>query len=192
MEQQVIDLRNKPPGPITSMERSAIGKTYLDLRRRYRQVENSLYEVVLTVVNRPCGEEGERAYETTRDAIDKRMQELVNKHIGETDHNAVKCAMIDASSYSMARLRLGTISVPDSVGVLKSYSIDGIRDGSGSLVINGRIWLSPRAEEMIRTDNYLFAMRSSIVKPDHSKPGCRLEMIHAFDLLSIAEFDPTI
>ena len=192
MENHVIDLRNNPPGQTTSMERAAIDKPYLDLRRRYRQVENSLYEVVLTVVNRPCGENGERAYEITRDAIDKRMQELVNKHIGEIDHNAVKFAMTNASSYSMARLRLGTISVPDSVGILKSYSIDGIRDGSGSLVINGRVWLSPRAEEMIRTDNYMFAMRSSITKLDHNKPGCRLDMIHAFDLLLVTEFDPTI
>lgn len=183
MVQQVVDDIKKPSNQITSMELAAIGQSYLNLRRRYRQIENSLYEVTLTVVNFPCGEEGERVYEITREAIDKRMQELVNKHIGEIDHNAVKFAMANASSYSMARLRLGTVSVPDSVGILNSYSIDVIRDGSGSLIINGHVWLSPRAEEMIRTDNYLFAMRSSIIKPDPNKSGCRLDMIHAFDLL---------
>ncbi|QBZ70787.1 hypothetical protein pETSU_206 [Edwardsiella phage pEt-SU] len=190
MEHQVIDLRNNPPNQMTAMERAAVGSGYMNIRKQFEQIENSLYEVTLTVVNRPC--ENGKIYEITRDELDKKLQAMVNKHIGEIDHNAVKRAMSNHDTYSMARLRLATVVVEDSVGTLKSYSIDGIRDGSGSLVVRGRVWLSPRAEEMIKSGNYIFAMRSSIVKWKHNEPATRLDMIHGFDLLLEAEFDKAI
>lgn len=189
MESQSIDLRTKQT---TAMERAAIGCGYTNMRLSHKQIKDTLYEVTLTIVNRPCGEEGARAYETTREKLDKRMQELVGKHIGEIDHQAVSRGMRTAETGALARLRLQTVSVPDSVGVLESYSISGIRDGSGSLVIVGNVWLSPRAEDMIKTGHYVFAMRSSVDKPHHMKPGCKLEMIYAFDLLLAAEFNPAI
>lgn len=191
MEHQVIDLRNTPPNQTTSMERAAIGDSYMNIRRDVKHIEDSLYEVTLTIVNRPCGEDGHRAYEITRDELDKKMQAMVNKHIGEIDHNAVKYAMQNAPTYSMGRLRLATVSVDDSVGILKSYSLDGIRDGSGSLIVRGRVWLSPRAEEMIKSGMYVFAMRSSIIK-SVGGPASKLDMIHAFDLLLDGEFNTAI
>lgn len=189
MEHQVIDLRNNPPNQMTSMERAAIGSGYMNIRRDIKQINDSLYEVTLTIVNRPC--ENGTCYEITRDELDKKMQAMVNNHIGEIDHNVVKYAMQNAPTYSMGRLRLTTVSVDDSVGILKSYSLDGIRDGSNSLIVRGRVWLSPRAEEMLKSDNHVFAMRSSIIK-SVGGPASKLDMIHAFDLLPVHEFNTAI
>lgn len=189
MEHQVIDLRNNPPNQMTAMERAAIGSGYMNIRKQVEQIENSLYEVTLTVVNRPC--ENGKIYEVTRDELDKKMQAMVNKHIGEIDHNVVKREMSSFDTYAMSRSRFESVVVEDSVGILKSYSIDGIRDGSGSLIVRGRVWLSPRAEEMIKSGMYVFAMRSSIIK-SVGGPASKLDMIHAFDLLLDGEFNTAI
>lgn len=164
---------------------------YINLRKRYKHLGDGRYDVVLGVVNRG-GKLGEKvtpmtalSYTGTREFFNEQMEKFVGKVLGETDQGFVRermnAANRDLDQYVSA---IRTISIDNAAGVLESYTVSGIRDGSGSLAITGIVKLTPRAIELIESGLCCFGIRALITKVRNES---KVEELCAFDLIPVID-----
>lgn len=161
---------------------------YFSLRNKIkkRPGEELVYDVVLSVVNRPTKYDMSKTrFMITREKLNKQMEGLVGRVVGEILDGAL---INDNETYKLIGpylKRLRTIDISMAAGVLLNYEISTIRDGLGAFVITGGVRVTEKAAKLLDEGSSVFTIRSLV-----DDVGGVVEII-GFDLIPIHNFDIT-